>query len=89
MAQNGSIEKLLNFSEPIDVPLLDATVNAFYGGNNEEVCKFYSRRDACALPTTFFPLSHRASSGSSLFFLLTHSPLFFFPNNNCSALQQR
>lgn len=31
--------KLLNFSEPLDVELLDATVDAFYGaGSNEQVC---------------------------------------------------
>jgi hypothetical protein len=30
--------KLLDFSQPFDVPLLDATVNAFYGaGSNDEV----------------------------------------------------
>ena len=73
MALNGSIEKLLNFSESIDVPLLDVTVNAFYGGSNEEVCKFYSWCDACAHQTTFFPIPPPAS-GSSLFFLLSHSP---------------
>jgi hypothetical protein len=32
-------EKLLNFGQPFDVPLLDATVAAFYGtGSKEEVC---------------------------------------------------
>ena len=30
--------KLLDFSQPFDVPLLDATINAFYGaGSNDEV----------------------------------------------------
>lgn len=30
--------KLLDFSQPLDVALLDATVNAFYGaGSNDEV----------------------------------------------------
>jgi hypothetical protein len=30
--------KLLNFAEPLDVALLDSTVNAFYGaGSNQEV----------------------------------------------------
>jgi exportin-1 len=30
--------KLLDFSQPFDVALLDATVNAFYGaGSNDEV----------------------------------------------------
>jgi hypothetical protein len=32
-------EKLLDFSQPFDVGLLDATVAAFYGtGSKEEVC---------------------------------------------------
>ena len=30
--------KLLDFSQPFDVPLLDATITAFYGaGSNDEV----------------------------------------------------
>lgn len=29
--------QLLDFSQPLDVALLDATVNAFYTGTNEEV----------------------------------------------------
>ena len=32
-------EKLRDLSQPIDVPLLDATVSAFYGtGSKDEVC---------------------------------------------------
>ena len=35
---DGAAAKLLNFSEPLDVATLDATVNAFYGAaSNEEV----------------------------------------------------
>ncbi len=34
-------EKLLDFSQPFDVGLLDATVAAFYGtGSKEEVCSW-------------------------------------------------
>jgi len=37
-------EKLRDLSQPIDVPLLDATVAAFYGtGSKEEVCLTLSR----------------------------------------------
>jgi hypothetical protein len=37
-AVEATVKKLLNFSEPVDVALLDATVNAFYGaGSNEQV----------------------------------------------------
>lgn len=32
------VDKLLDFTQPFDVPLLDATVQAFYGtGSKEEV----------------------------------------------------
>jgi len=35
---SGMAEKLLDFSQPFDVGLLDATVAAFYGtGSKEEV----------------------------------------------------
>lgn len=35
---SGPAAQLLDYSQPIDVPLLDATVAAFYGaGSNEEV----------------------------------------------------
>ncbi len=31
---------LLDFKQPFDVPLLDATIKAFYGaGSNQEVCR--------------------------------------------------
>lgn len=37
-AVESTTAKLLNFAEPLDVALLDSTVNAFYGaGSNEEV----------------------------------------------------
>jgi hypothetical protein len=37
-AVDATVAKLLNFAEPLDVALLDATVTAFYGaGSNEEV----------------------------------------------------
>lgn len=37
-AVDATVAKLLNYSEPLDVALLDATINAFYGaGSNEEV----------------------------------------------------
>jgi hypothetical protein len=37
-AVDATVAKLLNYAEPLDVALLDATVNAFYGaGSNEEV----------------------------------------------------
>lgn len=29
----GAAAKLLDFSQPVDVPLLDATVSAFYGAS--------------------------------------------------------
>lgn len=35
-----TLQKLLNFAEPLDVALLDATVNAFYGaGSNDQVSR--------------------------------------------------
>lgn len=34
------MEKLLNFNEPIDVPLLDNVVEALYGTNPQNVCYF-------------------------------------------------
>ena len=38
VAVQGAATKLLDFTQPIDVPLLDATVGAFYGaGSQEEV----------------------------------------------------
>lgn len=41
---DGTAAKLLNFAEPLDVALLDATVNAFYGaGSNDEVSSFSDR----------------------------------------------
>jgi hypothetical protein len=37
-AVDATVAKLLNFAEPLDVALLDATVTAFYGaGSNDEV----------------------------------------------------
>jgi len=37
-AVDATVAKLLNYAEPLDVALLDATVDAFYGaGSNEEV----------------------------------------------------
>lgn len=38
-------EKLLDFSQPLDIGLLDATVDAFYSsGTSEEVCDLLSSR---------------------------------------------
>jgi hypothetical protein len=38
LGMDATAAKLLNFAEPIDVNLLDATVTAFYGaGTNEQV----------------------------------------------------
>lgn len=38
-AVDATAAKLLNFAEPLDVSLLDTTVDAFYGaGTNEQVC---------------------------------------------------
>lgn len=38
--------KLLNFAEPLDVSLLDTTVDAFYGaGTNEQVCYMFIYTD--------------------------------------------
>ena len=41
--------RLLDFSQPLDVPLLDATVAMFYGaGSAEEVCpRHLSVDEAC------------------------------------------
>jgi hypothetical protein len=45
-------EKLLDLSQPIDVPLLDATVAAFYGtGSKEQVyLRFHSTFSSISLP---------------------------------------
>lgn len=61
--------RLLDFGQPLDVALLDATVAAFYGaGSNEEVRLFFffrrrglhwDRRRACAGPS---PVSTPAAS---------------------------
>ena len=41
----SSSQRLLDFSQPIDVPLLDATVNAFYGaGSPAEVVQIVTFR---------------------------------------------
>lgn len=66
-AANGAVggpeavaAKLLDFSQPLDVALLDSTVNAFYGaGSNQEVredvgplqCFRAGRSCACSLPS--------------------------------------
>ena len=43
----GPAARLLDFSQPMDVALLDATVAAFYGaGSNEEVREERTRRRA-------------------------------------------
>ena len=53
MAANGVADaaaaRLTNFAEPMDIALLDSTVNAFYGaGSNEQVRR--RRRSAAARP---------------------------------------
>jgi len=41
-AVDATAAKLLNFAEPLDVSLLDTTVDAFYGaGTNEQVCEYW------------------------------------------------
>ena len=41
-AVDATAAKLLNFAEPLDVALLDSTVNAFYGaGSTEQVCFYW------------------------------------------------
>ena len=50
-AVDATVAKLLNFAEPLDVALLDATVNAFYGaGSNEEVRILSNELHAGKLP---------------------------------------
>lgn len=47
----ASSQRLLDFSQPIDVPLLDATVNAFYGaGSPAEVVQITSAESDLKTP---------------------------------------
>lgn len=38
---DATVAKLLNFAEPLDVALLDSTVNAFYGAGSNEQVRFH------------------------------------------------
>lgn len=43
-------EKLRDLSQPIDVPLLDATVAAFYGTGSKEEVRFAFFVSSCLVP---------------------------------------
>lgn len=43
----GATAKLLDFSQPVDVPLLDATVAAFYGASTPPEVRPASRHASC------------------------------------------
>lgn len=61
--------KLLDFSQDLDVPLLDATVTRFYAGSNEEVrrCTCCTKHDgSLAVCGPFLPSDTRRSQGPVL-----------------------
>ena len=59
--------KLLDFSQPFDVPLLDATVNAFYGaGSNDEVGEVNGERERKRRRKMGMHGRHRKAKSTSL-----------------------
>lgn len=57
---DATVNKLLNLSEPLDVALLDSTIDTFYGaGSNDQVSKVLSS----LLPTWLLASSHPIYSG--------------------------
>lgn len=58
-------DKLLDFSQPFDVPLLDATIGTFYGtGSKEEVKKIvFGVRRVCAAAVHVVAVSGHSACG--------------------------